>query len=62
METAKFAALYAAERKARMSTIVSSCAQPKWRYRYAIAALLFFAYTIQYLDPVKTTTLMPLIR
>ena len=32
-----------------------------WRYRYFVAALLFFAYSIQYLDRVKTTVLTPLI-
>jgi sugar phosphate permease len=33
-----------------------------WRYRYLIAAILFIAYSIQYLDRIKTTALIPLIR
>ncbi|OIQ10002.1 MFS transporter [Neomoorella thermoacetica] len=32
-----------------------------WRYRYLIASILFFAYSIQYLDRIKTTALIPLI-
>ncbi|MGI9860505.1 MFS transporter [Moorella naiadis] len=32
-----------------------------WRYRYLVAAILFFGYSIQYLDRVKTTVLVPLI-
>ena len=32
-----------------------------WRYRYFVAGLLFFGYSIQYLDRVKTTVLTPLI-
>ncbi|MDR3562757.1 MAG: MFS transporter [Negativicutes bacterium] len=32
-----------------------------WRYRYLVAAVLFFAYTIQYLDRIKTTALIPAI-
>ena len=33
-----------------------------WRYRYLIAAILFIAYSIQYLDRIKTTALIPLIK
>ncbi|AKX97567.1 MFS transporter [Moorella thermoacetica] len=32
-----------------------------WRYRYLVAAIVFFGYSIQYLDRVKTTVLVPLI-
>lgn len=32
-----------------------------WRYRYFVAGVLFFAYSIQYLDRIKTTVLAPLI-
>lgn len=32
-----------------------------WRYRYLVAVIIFFAYSIQYLDRVKTTVLLPLI-
>ncbi|MDI3312038.1 MAG: MFS transporter [Thermoanaerobacterium sp.] len=32
-----------------------------WRYRYLVAAVLFFAYSIQYLDRIKTTALIPMI-
>ncbi|MGI6285778.1 MFS transporter [Neomoorella humiferrea] len=43
-----------------MSQPVSSSTS-KWRYRYLVAAIVFFAYSIQYLDRVKTTVLVPLI-
>ncbi|AOQ25319.1 putative sulfoacetate transporter SauU [Moorella thermoacetica] len=46
----------------KVSTVGDKTSGPTWwRYRYWLLFIVWFAYTIQYLDRVKTTTLIPLI-